>query len=177
MKKTFLILTAVLTIFFFGTCALEIANVIGPDGGYVFFDKGNYDGGWRYVQCSSYDHGEIRDEITIDIIKKANEQLIKESAKWYSFDWELPDEDDLRKMLNCFSYGLTRFSPDFYYLAVNNMYSSAIGDPPGTLTDDSTWEIIVLHKNFDVEANGKVEKVDYMTEFPESVRIRPIRRF
>ena len=27
-------------------------------------------------------------------------------------------------MLECFSYGLTKFSPDYYYIAVNNLYAA-----------------------------------------------------
>jgi len=179
MKKTLLIIISVSAVFLLNTCALEIANVIGPDGGYVFYDKGNYDSGWRYVQCSSYDHGEIIDG---DELSEVNEEetiekillaLKKGSAEWYSFKWEIPTEADLRKMLNCFSYGLTRFSSDYYYLAVNNLYKP---EPPGTSYDTSGMTVVILHKDFSDKANGEVKRV---TDFPDnfSVRIRPLRRF
>jgi len=169
MKKITLAIVAVFLIFLLDACALEIANVIGPDGGYVYYDKGNYDGGWRYKQCSAYDHAEIKDKDHDTIIKILG-LLSEESAKWYSFAWELPEEADLRKILECFSYGLTKFSPDHYYLAINKPLSYTLGDP----YDPDTWEVVILHKNFDNHLNGKVEKVE---EFPEVVKVRPIRRF
>jgi len=177
MKKPSFLLILVSAVFMLNTCALEIANVIGPDDGYVFNDKGNYDHGWRYMQCSSFDHREIRVEITDvnkeDIIEEIDEYLRERSAKWYSFPWEIPTEADLRKMLNCFSYGLTKFSPDYYYLAVNNLYED-VNKPNGARNSVGDWEIVILHKSFDEKANGEVVKV---TEFPEVVLVRAIRRF
>jgi hypothetical protein len=164
MKRAALIIISV--IFLLSACALEIANVIGPGGGYVFDDKGNYKGGWRYKECSSFDIGELKD-LSDASLKKAVELCKDKSDEWYAFEWELPDEDDLKKILNCFSYGLTRFSPDYYYLAVNK--------PVGYDENDTdTWEVVVLHKNFDVKMNGEVEKVE---TFPDVVKIRPIRKF
>jgi len=164
MKKAILIIFT--SIFLFSTCALEIANIIGPGGGYVFYDKGNYDNGWRYIECSSYDIGEVKD-ISQSSIERAWELCSENSGGWYRFEWELPQESDLRKILECFSYGLTRFSPDYHYLAVNRFANYDPADP-------ATWEAVVLHKNFDTKANGEVEKV---TEFDNVIRIRPIRRF
>ena len=169
MKKNIWIIVIVILIFFLNACALEIANVIGPGGGYVFYDKGNYDGGWRYIECSPYDFGEVKNmnsESIIAAIKTCENQ----SGGWYSFPWELPEESHLKKMLECFSYGLTRFSPDYYYLAVNKLNTYDSSNP----YDETTWNAVILHKNFNVKANGEVEKVE---KFPGSVRIRPIRRF
>jgi len=124
MKKNSIIIISALLILLFNTaCALEIANVIGPQGGYVYDDKGNYTYGWRYLQCSSKDFGTVKD-VTPDSIKDALKKCKTKSAVENNFGWELPDEDTLRKLLECFSYGLTRFSPDYYYLAVNNLYAS-----------------------------------------------------
>jgi hypothetical protein len=39
----------------FAGCALEGGYVIGPAGGYVFFDKGYYSDGWRYLECAPED--------------------------------------------------------------------------------------------------------------------------
>ena len=209
MKKIFVIIISFSLIFLFNvSCALEIANVIGPDGGYVFYDKGNYNHGWRYIQCSPYDFGEIKDT-SPKSIRDALDLCSENNAEWHKFGWELPDEADLKKMLECFSYGLTRFSPDYYYLSVNNLYDAGrwwkcaaderintgnlcsecgafapaeggwiidSDDPPNpdNLTNENVWDIAVLHKNFEDALNGKVEKV---TEFPEPIRIRAIRRF
>jgi len=125
MKKNILIIISVCLILFSTTCALEIANVIGPDGGYVFYDKGSYNYGWRYIQCSSYDFGNVKvNDSDEDKIKNALKLCSDNNANWHKLGWELPTEDVLRKLLECFSYGFTRFSPDYYYLAVNNLYDS-----------------------------------------------------
>jgi len=130
MKRILLIIvtTSLILLFNMG-CALEIANVLGPDGGYVFYDKGSYNYGWRYIQCSPYDFGEIKGNTdntdnTEAYIRTALKLCTDNNANWHKFGWEIPDEAALKKMLECFSYGLTRFSSDFYYLAVNNLYDA-----------------------------------------------------
>jgi len=194
MKKIALLIIPV--IFLLSTCALEIANVIGPGGGWVYYDKGNYNDGWRYKECSPYDLGELKitelkDTTNYSGLLRAVELCIDQTDNWYVFDWEIPDEADMKKMLECFSYGLTRFKPDYYYLSVNGQPRSTKSQPkydidPNdgdtnqkiTALDLSNWEVVIFHKNFDSELNGKVETVT-LDEFPESevIRIRPIRRF
>jgi hypothetical protein len=174
MKKAALIIISV--IFLFSSCALEIANVIGPGGGYVFYDKGNYDGGWRYIQCSSFDFGELKAaDLKADedsSIKKQIKLGLDHTGGWQTFPWELPSEAQLKKMLECFSYGLTRFSPDFYYLAVNDLVVGNEADP-------SSWswkDVVILHKNFDEAMNGIVEIVN-VEDVPDVIKIRPIQKF
>jgi len=212
MKKKALIIISIIipVIFLFNACALEIANVIGPGGGYVYYDKGNYKNGWRYKECSPFDIGEIKGsnfelphspytEITLDSddpsffaysavnsLKRALRLCEEQSDDWYAFEWELPDEADLKKILECFSYGLTRFSPDYYYLAINNMHGFDINDEDTWLeVADGKWEdiVVILHKNFDTKANGEVERVNVKewakewTDGKNPLRIRPIRKF
>jgi len=279
MKKTALLIFPV--IFLLTTCALEIANVIGPGGGYVYYDKGNYKDGWRYKECSPFDIGELKD-IDDASLSKALRSCIDQSDEWYAYNWEIPDEADMKKILECFSYGLTRFSPDYYYLSINGKYIKTVakGDPvlyaggeqvfytgvepvldndgdPVLDTDgklvyhqkgdpvrdndgnlvyhtkgepvlDSNgkpvlhtegykildadgypvldevnrgkWEAVILHKNFEKAANGKVEKVNSKKDdkgntilindegepildkdtgktIPITIRVRPIRKF
>jgi len=187
MKKIALFIIPI--IFLLSTCALEIANVIGPGGGYVYYDKGNYKDGWRYKECSPFDVGELKiDELRDDTahtgLLKAVRLCIDQSDEWYAYDWEIPDEADMKKMLECFSYGLTRFSPDYYYLAANNQPASDKRKPKYDPTDPvflsglGSWEIVILHKNFDNALNGEVEIVD-MDTFPSTnvIRVRPIRKF
>jgi hypothetical protein len=193
MKKT-VFLFIVIAIFLFNTCALEIANVIGPGGGYVFDDKGNYKGGWRYIQCAKSDFGEISNIDTKSIIK-AIELCEKNSDDFFTFDWELPNEDQIKKMLECFSYGLTGFSPDVYYLAINTTEDfpgtqNPSPDPEKKLrykgttweVDESTWTAVVYHKNFDKAANGVVEKIkkediDGLDDKNLAIQVRAVRRF
>ncbi len=164
IKKTLLIVFPV--IFLFSTCALEISNVIGPGGGWVFYDKKNYDGGWRYIECAPNDIGEVRLNVTygtdgggnpIDALQKAKELCQENSGGgFYSNSWELPDNDQLRKMLECFSYGLTQFSSDSKYISVS-------GD--------------IFYKDFENELNGKVVVIDDPSNFTGVIKVRPIRKF
>jgi hypothetical protein len=51
------VITAVLTALLLSGCALEGAHVVGPAGGPVFYDKGTYSNGWRYLELSPKDAG------------------------------------------------------------------------------------------------------------------------
>lgn len=162
IKKTVIIVFPVILLF--STCALEISNVIGPGGGWVFYDKKNYDGGWRYIECAPNDIGEVRlnieyddkDGNPIDALDKAKELCEENSGGgFYSNSWELPDNDQLRKMLECFSYGLTQFSSDSKYISVS-------GD--------------IFYKDFKNELNGKVVTAD-RNNFTGIIKVRPIRKF
>ena len=172
-RKILLIAIPVLMLMMSGACALEIANVIGPGGGYVFYDKGNYDQGWRYLECAPFDICELKD-VSNDSIKKAVDECEKNSGGWYSFPWELPNEANMKKMLECFSYGLTRFSPDFYYLTFNELNGYDPDEKDLDNQDPDSWEAVILHKSFDKKANGEVERAP---ELPEVIRVRPIRKF
>jgi hypothetical protein len=169
MKKAALLIFPV--IFLLSTCALEIANVIGPGGGYVYYDKGNYKDGWRYKECSPIDICELKDT-GAESMARAVQKCVEQSDEWYAHNWEIPDQDDLKKILECFSYGLTKFSPDYYYLSLSV-------DQPSTYNknDPSTWEVVILHKAFSKEnLNGKVEKVETVPE-NLTIRVRPVRKF
>jgi len=192
MKKLALIIFPIVILL--SACALEIANVIGPGGGWVYYDKGNYNDGWRYKECSPYDLGELKitelEDAGYSGLLRAVELCIDQTDNWYVFDWEIPDEADMKKMLECFSYGLTRFKPDYYYLSANGQprstksvpkYNIDLNDSPSDKANDLDlihWDVVLFHKNFDSKLNGEVETVA-MDKFPRSevIRIRPIRRF
>ena len=174
MKKLILIIIAVSVVFLFSTCALEIANVIGPGGGWVFYDKGNYDGGWRYIECSSFDFGEIKNINKEDGLKRAVKLCEDHSDGRYRFPWEIPDEADLEKMLDCFTYGLTQFKADVFYLSINKLYypnNEYPSLPPAP--DLSKGEPVVLYMNYDNSAFGEVK----IASNPDVIKIRAIRRF
>lgn len=173
MKKAILMIIPV--IFFLDACALEIANVIGPGGGYVFYDKGNYDGGWRYIECSQFDFGEITSSSN-ENIQRAIDLCNAHSDGRYRFPWEVPDEAYLSKMLECFTYGLTQFKSDVYYLSVNNLYHPVPAYPAlPAVPDADKGEAAVLYMNFNNTRFGAVEKAG--AGFSGAIRVRPIRRF
>ena len=158
--------------FMFTTCALEIANVIGPGGGWVFHDKGNYEGGWRYTMCAPHDFGQIKADDS-DLIGKALEFCKENSGGWYKYDWELPTDDEVRKMLECFSYGLTQFSSEPHYLSIKDKCHKYKEDCDDDCTTDD-WKHVIYHKDFSSKMNGETQIVE---DYTGIVRIRAIRRF
>jgi hypothetical protein len=66
---TFLIVPVILL---FYACTLEGSSVLGPAGGYVFFDKGNYSDGWRYLEASLEDAGVVSKDYFIGEISKTS---------------------------------------------------------------------------------------------------------
>jgi len=176
MRKIAIIIFPVILLL--SACALEIANVIGPGGVWVYYDKGNDKGGWRYKGCSPFDIGELNfKEFQADEVKsleKAVKLCIEQSAEYFTYDWEIPDEADMRKMLECFSYGLTRFKPDYYYLSANKSSHYDPSDPNSW--NPSNWDVVILHKSFENKMNGEVEAVKTVPD-PFTIRVRPIRKF
>ncbi|MDR2965325.1 MAG: hypothetical protein LBU88_06080 [Treponema sp.] len=171
MKK-FILIVFIPLLFLFTTCALEIANVIGPGGGWVFYDKGNYDGGWRYIMCAPHDFGQLQNDP--NLVGKALGLCDENSGGWYKYDWELPDDNHLRKMLECFSYGLTQFSSDPHYLSIPNKCHPYPEQCDEDCDPAADWGKVIYHKNFDSKANGEPEIVG---DYTGLVRIRAIRRF
>ncbi|MCL2186013.1 MAG: hypothetical protein FWB86_09210 [Treponema sp.] len=149
MKKLLIIIPAVLLLC---SCALEVANVIGPAGGYVFFDKRNYTGGWRYLECCPINAGEIEDFIEATAVTEAQVKLVIFSYNGFK-DWELPDEDELKQMLRSFRWELTRFENKHQFISST-----------GT----------VYRNNYENNVFAEQEKVN---DAKGRVSIRPIRRF
>jgi len=164
MKKIVLIL--IFVIILFGACALEVANVVGPAGGYVFLDKGkgSYDTlGWRYLECSPINAGSI---VRIENYKNTNGSYNPAEAKVYinevldEFnksgeynDWEIPNEEELILMLQSFRWELTKFSSKYQYISS---------------------EGYVYRGNLD---NSKLSEQERLENPTGMVYIRPVRRF
>ena len=140
MKKFLLIPIFLL----FLSCALENANVIGPAGGFVFYDKGSYSDGWRYIEASPKDIGEVswgavdvagtsekigkgKENTDLIIAQLESAFLIGKAAQVcvnYSHggykDWFLPSFDELTEMYKKLKTGLgggatTTFKSKFYW--------------------------------------------------------------
>jgi len=116
MKVLMVILIAVL----FCACALEGVNVIGPAGGFVFYDKGNYSDGWRYLECAPVDAGQVdmdNRSYTYDFveIKKFCDDFLYNGYD----DWRLPNDSELYTMLNAYEKQFKRnsYSIEYYYVS------------------------------------------------------------
>jgi hypothetical protein len=115
----------------------------GPAGGWIFYDKGVYSGGWRYLeaapselefaaQWSAYrsdvtgtglaiGSGKLNTEIIVAYLQgigetgKAAQRCAALSYDGYS-DWFMPSKDDLNLMYrNLKQKGLGEFSNSFYW--------------------------------------------------------------
>lgn len=74
----------------------------GPGGGLVFYDKGNYDDGWRYLEASPADFTYTWEGIPINtadfkvesenVVKKSDNEIVLYNYQWY---WGPPDKDTL----------------------------------------------------------------------------------
>ena len=108
MKRIKIIVFFISIVTLLSACALEVANVVGPAGGYVFYDKRSYDGGWRYLECCPINAGEILEYDEASAVIEAQAKL--KSFTYGNFkDWELPDEGELIQMLGSFRWELTKF--------------------------------------------------------------------
>jgi hypothetical protein len=91
MKKRFGILCVFITLVM-TACTLDGANLIGPAGGYVFYDKGNYSDDWRYLEAAPESAGTGDWETAV--------QLCKDYRLGGYADWFLPGKDELKEMLS-----------------------------------------------------------------------------
>ena len=148
MKKLFIFLFSIILL---SACSLDVANVVGPAGGYIFWDKRNYSGGWRYIECCPISAGTVNFDKEISVIE-AKAKLASFSYNSFN-DWELPDDDELLQMLKSFRWELTRFEN-------HHLFLSSSGS--------------VYSNNYDKNWFADQEKVENVKG---NVNIRPIRRF
>jgi hypothetical protein len=102
MNKGIIISVTVIAVVLFYSCRpLEDSEVIGPGSGYVFYDKGSYSDGWRYLESAPKDAGKLSGDGTpIDF------EEFKRLADAFSHggknDWRLPTDDEFKRMFNYF---------------------------------------------------------------------------
>ena len=124
----------------------------GPAGGFIFYDKGNNTGGWRYLEAAPSDLGKAQWQSApryVDGTKdnigsgKQNTQLIGDSSRatllcqQYNLggfrDWFLPSKAELDLMyINLKLKDLGNFSDDFYW-------SSSDSSSTALIRWDSAW--------------------------------------
>ena len=83
---------------------------IGPSGGYVFFDKGSYSDGWRYLEAAPVSF-EFTSTSYTDVYDRCTGLIINGLI-----GWRVPTADELRYMYgNLFVNGLGSFSGSLYW--------------------------------------------------------------
>jgi TolB-like protein len=90
---------------------------IGPSGGYVFYDKGSYSDGWRYLEAapaSSEFRAYQNNAVTLCLALNINRLT----------GWRLPTKDELNIMYGSLKQlNLGGFSDDSYWSSSNENYS------------------------------------------------------
>jgi hypothetical protein len=106
-------------------CTLDGGNLIGPAGGFVFYDKGGYSDGWRYLECAPENAGTAAWD-------RANQLCEEHSHDGYD-DWFLPSKDELEELLD--GHGNGSFNVGVYWSSSEEGASSAWGIQNGDSPD------------------------------------------
>ena len=105
MKERYVVLCAFITLLM-TACTLDGGNLVGPAGGFVFYDKGSYSDGWRYMECAPENAGTGEWD-------KAK-QLCEDYSHGGYDDWYLPDIEVLEDLLGG-KHGLKMFNNGVYW--------------------------------------------------------------
>jgi hypothetical protein len=141
----------------FTACALlDGGNLAGPAGGFVFYDKGSYSDEWRYMECALKNAGTGTWE--------ESKQMCDEYKYGGYDDWELPEKDALKKLLDG-KHGSRSFNNGVYWSSSEDG-SSAWGIQNG---DDAT-------PSGNSYSRGKVKDPSAYSKSGE-YWARPVRRF
>jgi len=168
----------------------------GPAGGIVFFDKGSYSDGWRFLEAASTDipgtaewgayekkivgtttgrgAGKRNTQIIADFLRDIGEtgraaQIVQDFRQGGYDDWFLPSKDELNLMyVNLKEKGLGRFGNGWYW-------SSSQSDTRSDYPNIYAWI-----QNF--SNGGQAGDMDGANMYAPSSRkstnsVRPIRQF
>jgi hypothetical protein len=94
MKKRFYMPLGIA--FLITACAgpFDNGNLIGPAGGAVFYDKGSYSNGWRYLECVQENAGRA---------SWADAKKLCDDYSLGGYDgWRLPSREELKKLIGVY---------------------------------------------------------------------------
>jgi hypothetical protein len=157
MKKKHSALCAFIAFCMTACAALDGGNLIGPAGGFVFYDKGRYSDGWRYLEAAPENAGTGSWNRAI--------QLCEDYRHGGYDDWRLPSIKELSDLLHGV-HAENMFNVGVYWSSTEQGASSAQGIQNG----DSSTPANNSYSSGDVQSPASYSKNgEYWA--------RPVRRF
>jgi hypothetical protein len=116
------------------SCVLE-GGPAGQAGGYVFYDKGDYSDGWRYLECAPEDASADQYDGDDYRMGSSTAHTLCEDYRYGGYDdWYLPSIEELKWMYrNLYENGMGNFVADedssFFYWSssISEIYTSTYG--------------------------------------------------
>ena len=145
-------------------CPLDGAPIIGPAGGAVFYDKGNYAGDWRYLECAPDDAGTLSGTSGHIDFTQAVAMTANYSCSGFS-DWRLPSDTEFEVMWKNLHHtfgaymGLSINEKNYYLTSDGNAYYGIEKTYEG-----SSYTVLTKQENPSYKAGC-------------SYKVRPIREF
>ena len=149
MKNRIIIFTVFVLIFSY-SCSLDGGLIIGPSGGYVFYDKGNYDDDWRYLETPPKEESE-KFKLSGSIGETINFSEILTRLNDFSYGgnkgWRLPTYEEFVVMAQHNGTYLNSLldidEKTFYVVSENRVYSGKSEKYINSSGDEATRLIFI----------------------------------